>query len=95
MRDGRLNTSKCRGKFQKMGVQYIQFQISQKNSKKSFLNAKKGGGLQSIRLPTTAWAPNFCTTATYFFKSQLPSLGRCNQLFLIGSRTCPPYPNFS
>jgi hypothetical protein len=23
MRDGRLNTSKCRGKIQKMGVQYI------------------------------------------------------------------------
>jgi hypothetical protein len=110
MNFGRISTSKCRGKLQKMGVLYPFSQkpwpISQ-TSKNSFFKNKKiskklGQPDRSRRQPTAGGRPRVfawtCRAVPIFFEFFffLPStFCASGQLFLIGCSTCPPCPDFS
>jgi hypothetical protein len=108
IRNERLNTSKCRGKFQKMEVLYTHSpkmpgssQTSQKKGfKKIKIKLQKRGSLQSVRLRAVVayrpWrGPPFLHNCHLFFQTPAHSLGTCGQLLLVDSSPCPPCLNFT
>jgi hypothetical protein len=105
MRNGRFNSSKCRGKLQKMGVLYT-------HSPKSpgpFPKLPKKIKFKKIKIDCiesgVSWQPAVArrlytgaraSVCAIFFYILLPSFFcACRQLFLIGSSTCPPCPKFT
>jgi hypothetical protein len=101
MNFGRISTSKCRGKLQKMGVLYTHSLKSPGPSPKlpkilffKLKNFKKNGNC-----PTGAGVDTCACGAVPIFLEIffLPALHFCasGQLLLVGSSTCPRIPNFS
>jgi hypothetical protein len=119
MKNGTFNTSKCRGKLQKMRVLYTHSPKSpgpfstlpKKKVKFFFFKSQKMGVPQTVRDRVAVggrpwigdpWSPAghgavpFFVYCALFFQTLGPlPLGTFGQLFLIGSNTCPPCPNFS
>jgi hypothetical protein len=108
MRNGRFNTSMCRGKLQKMEVLYT-------HSPKMPGCSSKVPKLKKLKNWKTCIAKGACAVAggqplvaswlgpRAPFVIQLPPFSSflppffssCSQLLLIGSNTCSPYPDFS
>jgi hypothetical protein len=108
MRNGRFNTSKCRGKLQKMEVLYTHspknlgpFPKHPKKNSKKFKNSKKWGQPDRSKCQPTAGGQPWVDTWTFWSSPilfelffLLPStFCTCGQLLLVGSSTCPPWPN--
>jgi hypothetical protein len=108
MSNGRFNTSKCRGKLQKMGVLCTHSSKmpgpSPNFKKKKLIKIlKKSKNSKVVKVPNEQGqgqgqsqqpgAPN--SSYKNKIKYFLASLfGTCGQLLLVGSSTCPPCPNF-
>jgi hypothetical protein len=105
MNFGRISTSKCRGKLQKMEVLYTHSPKSPGPSSKlpkiHFSKIKKSqkNGNNPIGPGVDPWLTVDRRTATFGRRAasdQRLGLGRASgQLLLVGSSTCPPCPDFS
>jgi hypothetical protein len=104
-RNGRFNTSRCKGKLQKMEVLYTHspksrgpFSTLPKNKKIKNWESRSqlGPALQLAGDSPATTRASFSVHCDLLEKKLQPSFwGTCGQLFLIGSSTCPPYPDFS
>jgi hypothetical protein len=108
MRIGTFNTSKCRGKVQKIGVLYIQSpgpfpklpKIKIKNKKEQSMTGQESTRRRPAttvahRVQADTWLVKLYSLFFEIFFPLASTFCACGQLLLVGSNACPPCSNFS